>query len=71
MMTVPGAKLWIISEPPKFLVTPRNPTDAVEGQSVLIDCQAHGNPKPTIQWDKETDLNGFDHNRLVKIHTDY
>lgn len=48
---------------PKFVVFPQNPTDASEGQSVMIHCQAMGDPMPTIQWDKNNVMNGFDRNR--------
>ena len=38
---------------PKFSVAPQNLTQAVEMASVMIHCQAIGDPKPTIQWDKD------------------
>lgn len=39
---------------PKFSVLPKNSSEAVEGYSVMIDCAAEGDPKPTIQWDKNS-----------------
>lgn len=52
---------------PKFSVAPLNPTEAVEGNSVMIHCVAEGDPKPTIQWDKDSRLNMFDQKRSVWI----
>lgn len=48
---------------PKFSVLPKNPTVAVEGSSVMIDCVVEGDPKPTVQWDKNLKMNDFDHSR--------
>lgn len=48
---------------PKFSVQPKNPTQAIEGSSVAIDCVVEGDPKPTIQWDKNSKMNDFDHSR--------
>lgn len=50
---------------PKFVVKPKDPTEAVEGSSVMIDCVVEGNPKPTIQWDKDSRMNDFDHSRYA------
>jgi PTK7 protein tyrosine kinase 7 len=44
-------------------VAPLNPTEAFEGNAVMIHCIAEGDPKPTIQWDKDSRLNGFDQKR--------
>ncbi|XP_054284012.1 inactive tyrosine-protein kinase 7-like isoform X2 [Macrosteles quadrilineatus] len=49
---------------PKFVVLPQNPTDAFEGYPVIMDCIAEGDPKPTIQWDKDTVMNDFDQRRF-------
>ncbi|XP_045463115.1 tyrosine-protein kinase-like otk [Harmonia axyridis] len=49
---------------PKFNVTPKNPTEATEGQSVIIDCVVDGKPKPTIHWDKNLAMNDFDKSRF-------
>ncbi|KAG4069728.1 hypothetical protein HA402_008566 [Bradysia odoriphaga] len=38
---------------PKFLVAPKGPIQAYEMNSVMIHCQATGDPMPTIQWDKD------------------
>lgn len=48
---------------PKFSVLPKNPTTVVEGQSVWLDCVVEGDPKPTIQWDKNLKMNQFDKSR--------
>lgn len=48
---------------PKFSVLPKNPTEAIEGFSVMIDCIVEGDPKPTIQWDKNLKMNDFDKSR--------
>ncbi|XP_046676097.1 inactive tyrosine-protein kinase 7-like [Homalodisca vitripennis] len=49
---------------PKFIVLPQNPTDGFEGYPVIMDCIAEGDPKPTIQWDKNTVMNDFDQRRF-------
>lgn len=57
-------KTKIISVAPKFSVLPKNPTEAVEGYSVMIDCVVEGDPKPMIQWDKNSRMNDFDKSRF-------
>ena len=52
---------------PKFLVTPSDPTEAVAGQPLLLDCQAYGRPEPSVQWDKNSRLNDFDESRSVTV----
>ncbi|GLV45808.1 off-track [Carabus blaptoides fortunei] len=49
---------------PKFSVMPKNPTEAIEGYSVMIDCVVEGDPKPMIQWDKNSRMNDFDKSRF-------
>ncbi|XP_072398621.1 tyrosine-protein kinase-like otk isoform X1 [Diabrotica undecimpunctata] len=49
---------------PKFSVLPKSPTEAVEGESIFIDCVVEGDPKPTIQWDKNLKMNDFDLERF-------
>ncbi|XP_012264737.2 inactive tyrosine-protein kinase 7-like [Athalia rosae] len=49
---------------PKFTVQPQNPTDAIEGDSVMIHCSAEGDPKPTIQWDKNSRMNNLESPRF-------
>ncbi|XP_051157580.1 tyrosine-protein kinase-like otk [Leptopilina boulardi] len=49
---------------PKFTIRPQNPTEAVEGYSVILHCEAEGDPKPTIQWDKDTRMNSFNDSRF-------
>lgn len=38
---------------PKFSVPPVGPIETAEQGNVVIHCQAIGDPKPTIQWDKD------------------
>ncbi|RZC31862.1 tyrosine-protein kinase-like otk [Asbolus verrucosus] len=52
---------------PKFSVEPKNLTEANEGQSVAIDCVVEGDPKPTIQWDKNLKMNDFDQSRFTVL----
>ncbi|XP_065155517.1 tyrosine-protein kinase-like otk [Atheta coriaria] len=49
---------------PKFSILPKNPTEAHEGASVMIDCVVEGDPKPTIQWDKNLKMNDFNTSRF-------
>ena len=49
---------------PRFLVTPKNPTEATEGEVLIIDCRAEGDPVPTISWDRNSIMNGFDPHRF-------
>ncbi|KAF5296174.1 hypothetical protein FQA39_LY12628 [Lamprigera yunnana] len=49
---------------PKFTVLSRNPTEAIEGFSVMLDCAAEGDPKPTIHWDKNLQMNDFNRSRF-------
>lgn len=46
---------------------PKNPTEATEGQTVMIDCVVEGDPKPTIQWDKNLKMNDFDQSRFTVL----
>lgn len=50
---------------PKFTVLAQNPTEAIEGFSVMLDCTAEGDPKPTIHWDKNLKMNDFNRSRSV------
>lgn len=38
---------------PRFLVAPEGPIESVEAGVAVMHCQATGDPKPTIQWDKD------------------
>jgi len=38
---------------PKFSVPPVGPIETSEQGTVVMHCQAIGDPKPTIQWDKD------------------
>lgn len=48
---------------PKFKIKPQN-TTAYEGYPVMIHCVATGDPEPTIHWDKNNQVNGFDVRRF-------
>ncbi|GFS45045.1 inactive tyrosine-protein kinase 7 [Nephila pilipes] len=48
---------------PKFSVQPSD-TVAYEGEPVILHCLAEGDPLPIIQWDKNNELNGFNHTRF-------
>ncbi|KAH8319704.1 hypothetical protein KR074_004315 [Drosophila pseudoananassae] len=45
---------------PKFSVPPEGPIEVAESGTAVIHCQAIGEPKPTIQWDR--DLTYFNEN---------
>jgi hypothetical protein len=48
--------------PPSFVVVPQ-PQTVREGDTVILDCVANGNPKPGIKWlrnGEEIDLNDLD-----------
>lgn len=49
---------------PKFTVQPQNPTEAIEGYPVMLHCAAEGDPKPTIQWDKDSRMNNLENTRF-------
>lgn len=49
-------------EPPSFVIVPQ-PQTVREGDTVILDCVANGNPKPTIKWlrnGEEIDMNDLD-----------
>lgn len=65
-MPLPISRLdYSVSVSPKFTVLPSNPTEVFEGESLLLDCMADGDPKPAIHWDKNSNMEGFDKTRLV------
>ncbi|XP_073988787.1 inactive tyrosine-protein kinase 7-like isoform X2 [Rhodnius prolixus] len=49
---------------PRFTVLPQNPTDVYEGNPVVMDCVAQGDPTPAIHWDKNSNMDSFDKNRF-------
>ncbi|XP_043256636.1 tyrosine-protein kinase-like otk [Colletes gigas] len=49
---------------PKFTVQPQNPTEAIEGYPVMLHCAAEGDPKPTIQWDKDLRMSNLNNSRF-------
>ncbi|XP_076669131.1 inactive tyrosine-protein kinase 7 [Andrena cerasifolii] len=49
---------------PKFTIQPQNPTEAIEGYPVMLHCAAEGDPKPTIQWDKDSRMNNLNNSRF-------
>ncbi|XP_014232108.1 inactive tyrosine-protein kinase 7-like [Trichogramma pretiosum] len=49
---------------PKFTIRPENVT-ATEGQAAWLHCAAEGDPKPAIQWDKDSRMNSLDADRFV------
>ena len=54
---------------PYFTQLPTNVTLSKEGHSVEFHCYAEGQPAPTIQWDKDSVLNGFSFDRyLTRLH---
>lgn len=38
---------------PRFTLAPVAPSDVAEGAVAMMHCQATGEPKPTIRWDKD------------------
>lgn len=52
-----------VSVAPKFSIAPKNPTEATEGHPIMIHCVVEGDPKPTVQWDKNLRMNDFDFTR--------
>lgn len=57
---------WVLVAP-KFSLLPKNPTIVMEGFPVWLDCVGEGDPKPTVQWDKNLKMNDFDRSRSVYI----
>ncbi|OTF83641.1 hypothetical protein BLA29_011525, partial [Euroglyphus maynei] len=43
----------IVNVAPSWLIEPKN-TQIVLGNSIIIDCNAQGNPKPRVLWKKST-----------------
>lgn len=55
---------FVCAVAPKFVVRPEN-TTAVEGLEIMLSCVAEGDPKPTIQWDKNSRMNNLNDDRFV------
>lgn len=53
----------VIAVSPHFTSLPNNVTFYKEGQKVELHCRANGHPFPTIQWDKDSVMNGFTSDR--------
>lgn len=49
---------------PHFTSLPNNVTFYKEGQKVELHCRANGHPFPTIQWDKDSVMDGFTSDRF-------
>lgn len=56
---------------PYFTSLPENITFAKEGQFVELSCRADGQPMPTIQWDKDSVMNGFSSDRYKGTNSFY
>uniref|UniRef100_A0A146LW09 Tyrosine-protein kinase-like otk n=3 Tax=Lygus hesperus TaxID=30085 RepID=A0A146LW09_LYGHE len=52
---------------PKFTNLPSNPTEVFEGEPLMLDCMAEGDPKPAIHWDKNSNMEGFDKTRFKQL----
>ncbi|XP_059607865.1 tyrosine-protein kinase-like otk [Phlebotomus argentipes] len=52
---------------PRFVVAPEGPVQAAEMGSAMFHCQAVGDPRPTVQWDKDLEylnVNGSEEGRF-------
>lgn len=55
---------------PKFVIAPLGMIEAEQNKSVMLDCQATGDPLPTIQWDKDLkylNLNSSDEEARYRV----
>lgn len=50
---------------PNFTSLPNNITLTQEGRTVELHCIAVGSPVPTIQWDKDSVMDGFTSKRYL------
>ena len=48
---------------PKFTIKPPKSMEVTNGEDVLINCVAKGDPKPSINWDKDMELDNFNTDR--------
>uniref|UniRef100_A0A1A8BJR0 Neural cell adhesion molecule L1 n=1 Tax=Nothobranchius kadleci TaxID=1051664 RepID=A0A1A8BJR0_NOTKA len=46
--------VYVIELPPQILTEDRKLYQVTEGQSVQMDCETFGSPKPKVMWDRET-----------------
>lgn len=51
---------------PKLKVKPFN-TTIHEGNSAMMHCVATGDPRPTIEWDKNNRINAYDQSRFKVV----
>lgn len=49
---------------PQFLVAPIGPVLVRENETVVLHCQATGDPLPTIQWDKDLEYLNYNNSSL-------
>ena len=43
-----------LSEPPKFIRRMKTNKTVMEGETVVLECQARGNPHPKVEWLKDS-----------------
>lgn len=53
---------------PKFIIAPENQIQVLEMASTMVHCQAIGDPKPTVQWDKDLQYISSNSTDLSRIH---
>lgn len=58
-----------VSVPVYWLVRPQD-TSVVEGENILLNCSASGDPKPTITWKKASGSGGGDYSPIDYNETD-
>ncbi|XP_012151673.1 tyrosine-protein kinase-like otk isoform X1 [Megachile rotundata] len=63
-ISIDVVKSLLFSVAPKFTIQPQNPTEAIEGYPVMLHCAADGDPKPTIQWDRDSRMNNLNNSRF-------
>ncbi|XP_075167352.1 protein tyrosine kinase 7 [Haematobia irritans] len=53
---------------PRFLVAPEGPIESMESGVAIMHCQATGDPKPTIQWDKDLQYLSENNTDRLRFH---